>query len=478
MANGFSTKNVAPEKHLRLNRHMIRFARRFCREEDGVMLVFSIMLLMMILLIGGIGVDLMRHEMVRTRLQATLDRAVLAAADLDQPLDPQAVVEDYFDKSKMGDYLASVTVTEGLNFRNVAATAEADMKTTLIHMAGIKTLTAPAAGAAEERISNVEATLVLDISGSMADNTKMANMQTAARRFIDAVMRGDNNDEVSMTIVPYSEHVNIGPDLFDLIDTHHLHDFSYCVEIPDGHFEQEWLNQGHQFWQAQHYQWNYDGYNNSRTDTVCPRYDYETVTAFSRNATALKQQIDQFRPRAGTSIFLGMKWAVALLDPSANNLVQGLIAKGKVDATFSNRPEAYTDPDTLKTIILMTDGQNSSSSRINPSKYKNSSQYSHWNRYNFWWYLNRYVRPNQWGTWYQPLYNPALGDSLTNDICTAAKSKGIVIWTIGFEVGAHGADVMQKCASSPSHFFRVEGIEIKDAFESIARQINQLRLTQ
>jgi hypothetical protein len=40
------------------------------------------------------------------------------------------------------------------------------------------------------------------------------------------------------------------------------------------------------------------------------------------------------------------------------------------------------------------------------------------------------------------------------------------------------ADVMRDCASTPSHFFRVEGIEIAAAFEAIARQINQLRLTQ
>jgi Flp pilus assembly protein TadG len=460
------------------DRSAFRFFRRFHREEDGVMLVFSIMLLMMILLIGGIGVDLMRHEMVRTRLQATLDRAVLAAADLDQPLEPAAVVADYFDKAGMGDYLTNVVVDEGINYRNVAATAAAEMKTTLIHMAGIKTLTAPAAGAAEERIANVEVSMVLDISGSMANNNKMSNMQMAARRFIDTVLRGDDNDNVSISIVPYSEHVNIGKDLFDLIDTRKRHDYSYCVEIPDGHMEQPWLNQGHQFEQVQHYQWNYDGWNNDREDTVCPRYDYETVTTFSRSASALKAQVDEFRPRAGTSIFLGMKWGVALLDPDSNNLVNGMIGKGEADAVFSDRPKSYADRETLKTVILMTDGKNDYSNRIAPWYYRNESHYAHWNRYNFWWYLNRYVRARHYNNWYQQYYDPATGDRLTADICNIAKERGIVIWSIGFEVDDHGANVMRDCASSPSHFFRVEGIEIRDAFESIARQINQLRLTQ
>ena len=67
---------------------------------------------------------------------------------------------------------------------------------------------------------------------------------------------------------------------------------------------------------------------------------------------------------------------------------------------------------------------------------------------------------------------------MLGNICDAAKDQGIVVWSIGFEVTNHSAGVMEDCASSASHFFRVEGVEISDAFESIAKQINQLRLTQ
>jgi hypothetical protein len=67
---------------------------------------------------------------------------------------------------------------------------------------------------------------------------------------------------------------------------------------------------------------------------------------------------------------------------------------------------------------------------------------------------------------------------MLSNICAAARAKNIVIWSIGFEVSNHGANVMRDCASSPSHFFRVEGVEITEAFSAIARQINQLRLTQ
>ena len=96
---------------------------RFGKDESGVMTMFGIMMLMMMLLVGGIGVDLMRNEMERTRLQSTVDRAVLAAADLDQTRDPELVVADYFDKAGMSSYLSNVTVDEGLNYRIVMANA-------------------------------------------------------------------------------------------------------------------------------------------------------------------------------------------------------------------------------------------------------------------------------------------------------------------------------------------------------------------
>jgi hypothetical protein len=68
---------------------------------------------------------------------------------------------------------------------------------------------------------------------------------------------------------------------------------------------------------------------------------------------------------------------------------------------------------------------------------------------------------------------------LLENICDAAKREGIVIWSIGFEVDLHGTDIMKNCASSPSHYFDVDGgTELTDAFKAIAGQIHQLRLIQ
>ena len=83
--------------------------------------------------------------------------------------------------------------------------------------------------------------------------------------------------------------------------------------------------------------------------------------------------------------------------------------------------------------------------------------------------------------WYYDVFGSAgtsVKDSRTKAICQAAKDQGIMVFTIGFEAPAAGKDVLLKCASSDSHYYDVKGLEIADAFASIASAIRQLRLTE
>ena len=87
------------------------------------MTIFSTFMMVLILAITGASVDIMYQEATRARLQAALDRAVLAAADLDQQQDPVAVVNDYVTKAGLAEHLTDVIATPGLNDRTVAADA-------------------------------------------------------------------------------------------------------------------------------------------------------------------------------------------------------------------------------------------------------------------------------------------------------------------------------------------------------------------
>lgn len=459
----------------------MQFARHFSRNEDGVMTMFGLMVLMMMLLVGGIGVDIMRNEMERAKLQATIDRAVLAAADIDQTLDPEAVVNDYFDKAGMADYLSSVTVDEGLNYRTVLATANSPTPTQFMRLMGVPELNAPARSKAEERISNVEISMVLDISGSMRYNNKMSNLRTASKAFVDEVLREETEDLISVSLVPYTAQVNAGEAIFEELNATERHPYSFCIDFEPVDFNSTTISMSKQYEQMQHFEMSssWYGWGTKIKNPGCPKQEYEKIVPLSQDANALKSNINNLTYRANTAIHLGMKWGVTLLDPSFRPVTQALSLSNQVDGIFAGRPANYDDPDTLKTVILMTDGQNVNTWRIQPWYYANDNHYSHWN----YWPIERYlsyagVRRWNYDDWRYVKYTSSQADTMLDSICDAAKAQGIVIWSIGFEVSDYSAGVMQNCASSPAHFFRVEGVEISEAFKSIASQINQLRLTQ
>ncbi len=441
------------------------------------MTVMAVALSLFMMIFGGIGIDMMYAELQRNKIQNTLDRAVLAAADLDNELDAQGVVEDYMTKMSLGEALVSVDVDEGLNYRTVTADGYRTMPSNFMQLIGIDNMQAGGHAQAMERINKVEVSLVLDISGSMDNDNKMVELQTAASDFVDTLLNDGSEDLVSISLVPYSEHVNAGPEILSYLNVDWQHGYSHCIEMPNSAFDSAALDLSITYDQMQHFQWNYSGHN-TLTDTVCPRYDYERIAPFSQDASALKKQIDKLTPRAGTSIFLGMKWGSALLDPSTREIASSLIDEGEVSSAFEGRPLDYDDEEVLKTVVLMTDGQHDKSFRISSNYYDSESEYVQWSKNNLWYWLNRNVYSWQRGYFYYQKYDADTGDRLLDSICTAAKDKGIIIWSIGFEVQDHGADVMESCASSPSHFFRVDGTEISEAFSTIAHTLNQLRLTQ
>ena len=74
-----------------------------------------------------------------------------------------------------------------------------------------------------------------------------------------------------------------------------------------------------------------------------------------------------------------------------------------------------------------------------------------------------------------------------DNVCGAAKNNGVVIYTIGYEVPKDGTaeTSLKKCATgydpiekSTAYYYSVDGLDISDAFGSIAGNVQALRLTQ
>ncbi|MCB2130327.1 MAG: Tad domain-containing protein [Rhodobacteraceae bacterium] len=346
--------------------------KRFRRDEEGSLVIFGLFCFVMMLILAGVAVDLMRFEERRTVLQNTIDRASLAAADLQQTLDPKAVVRDYFVKAGLTPPAdADIDVRQGSNgeFRTVEVTTAEEMPTWFMRMVGVQELGTPAHSMAEESVGQIEISLVLDVSGSMNSNSRLTNLKPAAKSFVDQIFDSTQEGKVSISIIPYSTQVALSDDLIGYFNVTNEQTISNCIEFEDdmGDFDTPAVSFGSGSG-SRVYQRNghFDPFYSASLPrmTNCPTDSDREIMAFSGDRSALKNYIDNLSASGNTSIDIGMKWGAALLDPSMQDVVDDLIDHDKVDDDFSGRPYAWSEGDTLKIIVLMTDGANTTEYRL------------------------------------------------------------------------------------------------------------------
>lgn len=119
-----------------LHARLLAASTAYRRAEEGVIAIFTLFMFVVIIILAGIGVDFMRHETLRTELQGTLDRAVLAAANLENTLDAEGVVTDYFEKAGLIEFLDDVKMIPENNGRTMARLGQGDGALDLFTLCG------------------------------------------------------------------------------------------------------------------------------------------------------------------------------------------------------------------------------------------------------------------------------------------------------------------------------------------------------
>ena len=69
-------------------------------------------------------------------------------------------------------------------------------------------------------------------------------------------------------------------------------------------------------------------------------------------------------------------------------------------------------------------------------------------------------------------------DTQLQTMCTEAKAQGVLIYGIAFEAPTNGQAQISSCSTSLAYYFNASGLQITTAFNAIANNISQLRLTQ
>ena len=553
---------------------------RFQTDETGSLTIFSLFLFMLILMMAGMAVDLLRHEHGRVAMQNTLDTAVLAASAINQDMDPETVVRNYVQKAGFDPDAITINATDNtvggeVTSRFVVASANVTIDTIFMDMMGINELNGMTGTRAEEVSPKVEIALILDISGSMGwesatpNVTKLAALKVAAKSFIDTVFANNDAENVSISIVPYNHQVYLPVELrsrlsvndttvtvspaspytgaiteyqtsnpvapcivFDAVD----YNTRQITDTGSVNLSGSFLQDSHNWWYNGQQQQDFEAphewakWCNDHSPKVLP---------FSNDQTALKDHIDSLEARGWTAVNHGMKWGIALLDPTMRPILGQMVDAFERPAGMEIFPSNYGNSDTQKYAIVMTDGVNttqydlkpefkSGPTRIwySPSEGSSDSDDGYYvlmpdNSASERFYRPRSPYTNSDNEYAANLPNDAqqldyheiyqrfgmesvakfffenedtaaydahmdatyenggsTADIRTRAICDAAQANGgITVYTVAFEAPDAAAQLLDDCALIAGNYFDVEGTNISTAFSAIASQIALLRLT-
>ena len=176
-----------------------------------------------------------------------------------------------------------------------------------------------------------------------------------------------------------------------------------------------------------------------------------TIVPLTPDRALLKSKIDALTIGGSTAGQIGIAWGWYMISPNFGYLWPGASA-----------PAAYGASELIKIAVIMTDGEfntaycNGVISRDSGSGSGSSSDHINCNATN--------------------------GSSASQALkqCQAMKEKGIVVFTVGFDLDTQSAkDLMKQCATSESYaYLASDGAALKEAFRSIAINISRLRLSR
>jgi len=266
---------------------------------------------------------------------------------------------------------------------------------------------APAAATAKEAVTDVEISVVVDISGSMGSNGRITKLRDAASEFYDTVLQ-NTSDEALTTVnfVAYNHTVTAGASLLDRMNADGStvgidyssgdpypelsvldgrmasyqteHDLSNCVLWNDADMSSTAISPTTPLERIAHFDYGSDSYTTPETwDRWCDD-DRNSIVVHETDPEVLKDIINDtnYTYASGwTAIENGLKWGAALLDPAFRPVVNDMINDGEIDARAIDRPAEFAanqadHEETLKVIVLMTDGANTTQRDMKPA-YKN-----------------------------------------------------------------------------------------------------------
>lgn len=400
----------------------------FLKNERGnIAMMFAIALFVMV---GGAGlaIDYQRAASIHADLQQSADAAVIAAVRISMndpsltPAQVEAKAKAFFEGNRRTKSLVS---TSNFSVARVPSSDmfrlsfDVDIGTTLARAIGIDKVSPKIVSEATlGKPPYLEIAMVLDNTGSMNDFNKLADLKTAATNLVTS-LHGHPDADIRIGLVPFAQYVNVGA----------------------GYAGASWLDGGSS-------PSAFDGCVGSRnypantqdagfvttpvpevTGKPCPN----AIQPLTASETAVTTAITNMTGSGWTYIPAGLSWGWRVLSNGAP------FDQGLSDADLASR-------NGKKTIILMTDGENTRS----PDYPTHDSS------------------------------NIANANNLTDELCDAVKADEIEIYTIAFAVSDMTVKLLlEDCGTTPDHYFEPDNAsELIATFDRIASNLRNVSLSK
>jgi Flp pilus assembly protein TadG len=199
-----------------------RAARRFGSDPSGNIAITFALALIPILTFVGAAVDYSRANAARSSMQAALDAAALMLSrDLvqgtitqtDIPTRAQSYFTALYTSADAQNVAvnAAYTAPSGSATATIVLTATGTVKSDFMQIVGIPTMPLDTKSTTTWGNTRMRVAMVLDNTGSMAQNGKMSALQSAAKNMIDTLSTYNKNPgDVYISIIPFTKDVNAG----------------------------------------------------------------------------------------------------------------------------------------------------------------------------------------------------------------------------------------------------------------------------
>lgn len=508
----------------------------FGRDERGNIAILFALFMLPILGAIGVAVDYGRAHRLHTQLQIVADAATSAGLSeyretgnitkgqqrllsfIDQGLEKDGMVRAREENANGNNAIgARVVYVDGSVIDPATSSVRPVLRTSIdtpfLSLLGteemaIQVFTKGAvASDSTQGTKDLEVSLMLDVSGSMAWNSangtvKLEDMKTAAKDFLDIVMPNDaavNNRRVGL--VPFSDRVNVGSyaasatgyaataqiqtgTTWTKVFTSDTDDFEW-LELRDCRKEVQKVTA-------------YSNYTNTQAENHCKdtfstrvrdrKTQYKTPDVvdgegtpvfsnrFLRTCVTERQGTDRYTDAvAGTGKFVGVFSPGSSLSTQYSSSVN--------NCSIPEIKTLTTDKQSLKDHITNFTALNGTAGHVGTawSYYMLSPE---WNRFWSAGHLDvaEYNNTNTIkaavlmtdGEYNSNWVNPSASDQAIA-VCNEMKAKGITVYTIGFDISGDENNVARQtlisCASPGKYYFPYDGNALKEAFNQIGNSL-------